>query len=291
MHKKEANYSIVVLIVMVCIGVIFFTFIGGHPTGHVVFQIGDEEGLEDKVKDFVNRMPLTRYAGDGAQVCLLIDIGNNEVYSFQIFKDSGVIDVSHSPFSRYCSNDINNIGGEDFVIKYVDYGSFIDHYNDPTCEKFIRGGGGKDFYYLPSEFIMDGGIPVCNDLFRERYCNAVAQCITNREMHIRGLDCCIERKGIYALPSFFWDVKMLIAAIGVLLLLVVLTGGLVFHKIKVAKEAEKTKKEKLIRGQKELEMYIKDTKCQGFDRETIEEHLLSIGWKKEDIDKAFEKFM
>jgi hypothetical protein len=291
MHKKEANYSIVILIAMVCVGVIFFSFIKGNYTGNIVFQIGDEATLEDKVGEFANKMPLTRYAGDGAHICLLIDVGNNEVYSFQIFKNNGNIEVTPSPYSRYCENDVNNTGSEDFVIKYVDYDSFIDNYENPTCDKFVNNGNGEDFYYLQSEFMKPGGIPVCNDLFRERYCSAVAQCISNREMHLKGLDCCIERKGIYALPSFFWDIKILVITAGVLLILIVLTGGLVVHKLTKLRELEKTRKEMLSKGQKQLEKYVKDTKDQGFRREMVEKHLLSLGWKKEDIDKAFEKYM
>jgi hypothetical protein len=292
MHKKEVDYSIVIIIVMVCIGVIFFGFLNyGGVTGKAVFQLGDEETLEDKVTELANKFPLTRYAGDGAEVCLLIDVGNNEVYSYQIYKNAGVIEVTSSPFSRYCSNDINNEGSEDIVIKYVDYDSFLDHLDDPTCAKFVRGGAGEDFYFLPSELVIPGGTPVCNNIFSERYCPAVAQCLSKREMHLKGFDCCIEKKGIYALPAVFWDIRILVATIGVLLILVVLTGGVVVHKYSKYKELDKRRKDMLLKGRKELETYIKETKDMGFDRAAIEKHLLQIGWKKEDIDRAFEKLM
>ncbi len=291
MYKKEANHSIIILIVMVCVGIIFFSFINSNLTGNVVFQIGDEETLEDKVRGLANNHPLTKYAGDGAEVCLLIDVGNNEVYSYQIYKNQGRIEVTPDIYSRYCSNDINNKGSEDLVIKYVDYDSFIDHYNNPTCEKFITGGNGEDFYYLESEFVKSGGMPVCNELFRERYCSAVAQCISKRDMHIRGLDCCIEKTGIYALPAIFWDIRILAATVGVLLILIVLTGGLITHKYLKYRELERKRKEMLSKGQKELEKYVKDTKNLGFKRDIVEKHLIALGWKKDHIDKAFEKHM
>ncbi len=290
MHKKEVNYSIVILIVMVCIGTIFFS-INKTITGNAVFQIGDEETLENKVRELVNDFPLTSHAGDGAEICLLIDVGNNEVYSYQIYKNKGRIEVTPNPYSRYCSNDINNLGSEDFVIKYVDYDSFMDHYENPTCERFIKGGAGEDFYYLPSEFIKPGGMPVCDDVFRERYCDAIAQCISKREMHLKGMDCCIEKKGIYALPALFWDIKILAATVGVLLILIVLTGGIVIHRYVKLNELERKRKEMLTKGQKELEKYVKHTKHLGFERHTVEKHLKGLGWKKEHIDKAFEKHM
>lgn len=290
MHKKEVNYSIVILIVMVCIGIIFFSFLQGEITGNAVFQLGDEETLLQKVVELANRLPLVAAAGPGAEACILIDVGNDEVYSFQVFNNKGKIEVNPS-LTRYCSNDGNNTGSEDFIIKYVDYDSFIDHYNNPTCEKFIRNSAGEDFYYLPSEFIRVGGTPVCNDLFRDRYCQAVAQCISKRQMHLNGLDCCIEKKGIYALPFIFWDTKILVAIVGVLLILIVLTAGLILHKHTQLKHLEKKRKEILSKGQKQLEKYVKDTKDMGFKREVVETHLKHIGWKKDHIDKAFEKHM
>ena len=136
-----------------------------------------------------------------------------------------------------------------------------------------------------------GGIPVCNDLFRERYCDAVAQCLSKRDMHLKGFDCCIEKTGIYALPAVFWDIRVLAATIGVLLILIILTGGLVSHRYLKLRDLERKRKEILSKGQKELEKYVKHTKHLGFERHIVEKHLKGIGWKKEHIDKAFEKHM
>ncbi|MBI2147228.1 hypothetical protein HYU19_01995, partial [Candidatus Woesearchaeota archaeon] len=165
---KKGDYTVLVLFVVVSAALLSILFLKQDtPTGYAVFD-GNLDVLKGKVEQFVRTMPLTALAGDGAEVCLII-YDNENAYTFDLFKSNGQVEVTYNPYSRYCDNDINDHGREDFVIQYIDYESFLSHAADPACELLKSTGAGQDFYYLPSEFMQQGGVPVCNDLFKERY--------------------------------------------------------------------------------------------------------------------------
>ncbi len=236
-----------------------------------------------QVRAYASSFPLTKQAGNGAEICLLIDFGDNNVKSFDIFKDAGVVEVQESRFSRYCNNDPSNSGSEDFIIKFVSYESFKSSLENPSCKKLTENAGGKDFYYLPSEFIQDGGKPVCNRLFQVRYCPVIRQCTTNKQMPSLGMDCCIVKTGLYRIPGYgtwqFW------ASVG---LMFFVTFFLVFIVIHLKHKEERLEKKQATYYASEVEDYILNGMKTGHTEEEIRDKLLDAGWEEEFIEPVFE---
>lgn len=261
---------------------LLFLFSSHMVTAQVSFQAGDEKTLQRKIVSMANTFPLTRYAGDGADVCLVINAAPNKTFSYRVFKNSELVEVTASPYSTYCANDIYNKGPEDFVIQYVDYDSFIDHYRDPSCENFKHSGNGEDFYYLESEFVAKGGVPVCNALFQERYCPAVRQCLGRNEMKFRSLDCCIERR-VFEIPGGFSNMYFLIAL--ALLLAAIFISSMVFvrhhHQSMLLQPQQKQQ------VTRDLLMYTEKALSLGYSQEEVKVHLSQLGWQKETIELAF----
>ncbi len=244
------------------------------------FLPGDEETVRQQVIALANNFPPTHYAGDGADVCLVIDAAPNGTLSYRLFKNAGVIEVTPSPYSTYCANDIYDRGPEDLVIQYVDYDSFLDHYRDPSCQNFKESGDGEDFYYLPSEFVQQGGTPVCNALFQERYCPAVKQCLSAKEMRLSGLGCCVERR-VFEIPGIFSNMYFLIGLAVLLAIIFIIT--MVTH----GHQELATQQEERQRVTRELLVYIDRALALGYPPNEVESHLHELGWEREALDVAF----
>jgi len=281
--KKEVDYTILVIMVVVSIAILSIIALKSNsPTGYVVFD-GNEETLKTQVGEFVRRFPLTALAGDGAEVCLIITAGS-EQYTFDLFKSNGNVEVTAMPYSRYCDNDFNNKGSEDIVIQYVDYDSFVSHLNNPSCELLKSTGAGEDFYYLPSEFVEVGGIPVCNALFQERYCPAVRACASAAEMKTLGFGCCLlgkeqPRSSLTAVLTnkYLWFF--------IFLFLFGFTIILVVYLIEQRKEQkDKESFEKCVR---ELKHYIDYCLESGRTEKEVREILLRQGWANDIVDYVF----
>lgn len=245
----------------------------------ISFRSGDEETVRQQVIALANNFPPTHYASDGADICLVIDAAPNATLSYRLFKNAGVIEVTPSPHSTYCANDIYNRGPEDLVIQYVDYDSFLDHYRDPSCQNFKESGDGEDFYYLPSEFVQEGGMPVCNTLFQERYCPAVRQCLSTKEMRLSGLGCCVERR-VFEIPGIFSNAYFLIALailIAAIFIVTMVTHG--HHELDRPEERQQVTRELLV--------YIDRALALGYPPNEVENHLGELGWEREALDVAF----
>lgn len=245
-------------------------------------EIPDISTVTKQVSSLVSAMPLTKYAADGAQICLLIRTGEETFLSFDIFKEGGVVEVTPSPQNIYCDNTPANEGPEDFVIQYVDYDAFQRHVRDPSCENLKTGGAGRDFYFYPSEFMEQGGNPVCNDVFEQRYCDAVRQCASNTEMRAGGLGCCVEYGPLLGNRAFL---AILIAA---------LLGSFIvalFFILKKSKE-EYAEEHMELYAQKigELREFIASEIREGYSTRDIREQLQSIGWSDDAISAAMLEF-
>jgi hypothetical protein len=241
------------------------------------------DDLLAQVRAFANSFPLTKKAGNGAEICLLIDFGDNNVKSFDIFKDAGLVEVQESQFSRYCNNDPGNSGSEDFIIKYVSYEKFKSSMHTSSCKKLKENAGGKDFYYLPSEFIQEGGKPVCNRLFQVRYCPVIQQCVTNKDMPALGMDCCIVKTGLYRIPGYgTWQFWASVA------LMFFVTFFLVFIIIHLKHKEERLEKKQATYYASEVEDYIISGLKTGHTEDEVREKLLDAGWEEEFVDPVFE---
>lgn len=253
-------------------------------TGLTVAEV-NEETLFSEVQRLLQEFPLTRHAGSGAEMCLLIDLGDNNVKSFDLFKSQQRLSVSESKFSRYCSNDITNGGSEDLVIKYTSYEAFRRHLEDPSCDRMKKLLASQELLYLPSEFIQPGGQPICNGLFQDRYCNAINRCLGFHELPAFGLDCCIQQPPQPAMPG--WGTKAFIAMIFILLILVILSIVVAVHiKHKHEEQAQQETEE----YQTQIEQFLEQGLANGYTKSELKQELMNDGWDEEFIDPIIRGF-
>lgn len=297
--KKEVTravgYTVLVLLLFGGMLLVEESSVSDTPLGITGYQVAEEtaqslasetpipEDLLAQVRTFANSFPLTKNVGDGAEVCLLIDFGSNNVKSFDLYKDGGVVEVTESKYSTYCNNNPNNEGSEDFVIQYVDYASFKDHVASPTCDKFKSNGQGTDFYYLPSEFVKPGGDLVCNRILQLRYCPSIRQCLKNSEMAKMGLSCCIEKKGLYRIPGFgTW--QFYFSTIGFFIILF----SAIFLILHFKHKEEQIEKKESTYYASQVEEYILAGFKTGHPEEEIHQKLIDAGWDEAFIAPVFE---
>ncbi len=302
--KKEgvraAGYTLLIILLFAALLVIEDSSSDSYsaPLGITGYQVAEEiaesiitettgppvpEDLLAQVRTFANSFPLTKDVGDGAEVCLLIDFGNNTIKSFDLYKDLGVVEVTESKYSTYCNNNPDNQGSEDFVIRYVDYASFKDHVASPTCDKFRSNGQGTDFYYFPSEFVKPGGAPVCNRVFQLRYCPALRSCLKNSDFAKMDMRCCIEKKGLYRIPGFgTW--YFYLSAAGFFIILFATIFFIIHFK---HQEAQIEKKEATYHATQVGDYILKGINT-GHTEEEIRQKLIDAGWEDEFIAPVFE---
>lgn len=292
-----------------------------------------EQSLQLEVATLVNAFPLTKFAGGGADICIIIPSSDDpaKTHSYRALKADNETTVTPYPHSTYCENDPNNKGPQDFVIQYVDHESFLDHVQDPSCRNFKTSGAGEDFYYLPSKFMEAGGNPVCNEVFRQRYCPAVQQCLSNAEMKAHGLGCCSGGGILDALLSLFGSkqetptqempgtleslssgrqgtgkTQGFFPVLALLLLALVLAGVCIITLVIVKKHHKKerpagaaapttsvqaTAATASVSVTPDLVNYIHNAVSLGYSREQIEAYLLQLGWEKEAIDAAYNQVL
>ncbi len=245
-------------------------------------EIPNIKTVTSQVSALVSSSPLTQYAADGADMCFLIRTGERSFLSFDILKEDGTVHIDPSPASIYCDNTPANEGPEDLVIQYVSYDAFLRHVSEPSCEMLKTGGAGREFYYLPSQFVQAGGMPVCDSTFEERYCPAVRACASNAEMRAGGLRCCIEPGAILGNTAVVVIILFALIASFLITLLIILRKG----KAKGAQKAMALRAEKI----SELREFIENEIKQGYSTRDIREHLLRTGWSKDAIDSAMEPY-
>src|SRR3989344_3520681 len=189
--KEERFYFYTVMISFVVISFSFVMF-STEPTitGYVIYP--DYEELKPQIQELADNFPLIQHISDGSSICTEIvlsrdEAGNEVSYSYKIKKEDGKISVIDSRYSTYC----DGFRDEDFIIKFVSYDRFDELRKNPTCDKFIKGGAGEYFYYLPSKFMNAGGLAECNEEFKDKYCPALYSCIDQTYMAAAKLRCCL----------------------------------------------------------------------------------------------------
>ncbi|KHO50627.1 MAG: hypothetical protein QT07_C0008G0005 [archaeon GW2011_AR16] len=247
-------------------------------TGLAVAEV-DDQTLFGEVQRLLQQFPITKHLGSGSEFCLLVKTGETNFKSFDIFKSGSKVSVAPSPYSTYCSNDINNQGSEDFVFQYNTYDAFKQHLDQPDCGKFRELLKTEQIYYLASEFVQSGGKPVCNALFQERYCSAAMQCVPYHELPALGLDCCIGQQPQSTFPAF--GSQAFVAMIFLFVVLVLLSVLVLVH-IKHKHQEQEAGEAK--EHQHQVEAFIDEGLEDGYSKDELKEALLEQGWDEQTID-------
>ena len=254
-------------------------------TGLVTYGTQDE--VQQQVESFVAAFPPLRFSGEGANMCLLIDLGYDSFYAYAIQKSGNQVTVTPIP-SMDCG------GQRDFVMKFV----------NPACGEFLVGGHGEQFWYLASRMWPQGGSPTCNAEFQQKYCTALYYCGEPADLS-SALSCCSKdqltpaqqtlaasaaQSGIdknargpksAVLESPLSNMKAILAwGLGVLIVIALVMGALLL--MRKEQGAHEIKKEDV--SAQTLREYIKSTHAAGFSEGEIASELRQKGWPEDMID-------
>ncbi|MFC1691123.1 hypothetical protein ACFL0W_02975 [Nanoarchaeota archaeon] len=308
----ELGYGFFVILIILSL---FHASITGLAVEDQPSTISDIQKTDQDIKrdleNFIQRFPLTSLAGEGARVCILIPNQGN-ILSFLVQKESGSPSLSEADYS--CGGQFEN----DFIISYTNLDSFYKHSGDPSCGNLINGGRGVDFYYYPSRLMEQGGIPVCDSEFQQKYCAAVSFCAKEELLMQRQLSCCSEsqlsdeqktmisgaidqygylsKSAITESPSAmkFSRVNVMLQQNYAYLLAIiafVIIFGVSLEVLHAKKSAAKKQKQSALSPEayEELKNYVGSALKQGYDENTMKRFLLSYGWPEDNVNKAIEE--
>lgn len=277
MHGKKGGVDRIVLVLIILLLFLgtLSTLFQDPLTGLQVYNATINDVRED-VERLADNLPFTPETG--AQACVLVDMGQDTVYSYDLTRSGATTQVEERPHSRYCDNNGQLQGPEDFVIKFTSYDALQRVAEGPSCALLEQAGETGDFHYLPSRFIQEGGMPVCDQEFSQRYCGAVRTCVdadTMREL----FPCCVEREPFLqrAISPDSWIMWVAIA-IGVL---GIGLGAFFF--------IEKRSFQLPVAERERLNDYINSLRQRGYIDEQIKEHLRRAGWPDDVLDRFFPK--
>lgn len=166
------------IIIGIVLAIIVLTF-GYRTVGRAIAFPTDEE-LMSKTKDLIDSSPAA--AISDLDACIIVQIQDRK-FSYDITRQGGVTAVEKSEY------DCDGQSGEDIVMKFLHYSSFLKFTNDPSnCNLWINNGDGTDFYWLPSKAVNPGFTANCDT----KLCPAITQCIPDEaNLTQMGLGCCV----------------------------------------------------------------------------------------------------
>jgi hypothetical protein len=315
--KKDGDYSVLyrgaahIVFIFLIVYVISIFFI--HPeffgnaslTGYAVYE-GDvaKQKLETALSgaSFVNMI-------SNANICVLIrDLDREHVLKVRK-TPMGVTVVDSNDY--YCDGK----AVEDLIIKFVSYDAFIELMDSFTVENVVAGRAGNSYYILDSKLVKPGGDVVCDQSFKDNFCNAVMQLGTPEQLIAGDMYCCLDsltrdqqrllsdhlaesgfenEMATVEEPAEIPNLSYLFVIIlGVFILLGV--GVFLFRrKPKVpVKPVEVTKPVVPMQAppedprMRQLKDYIVNTLKVGYPREQVYQYLQQQGWRPELLNKAF----
>ncbi|MEM4337143.1 MAG: hypothetical protein QXG86_04010 [Candidatus Woesearchaeota archaeon] len=214
--------------------------------------------------------------GEGAPICIVVEIDNQTTYYFNISRRDNFVSVEE----KYCADpDQDNI-----IIKFNSYEDLLLLKSNP--QKFIKEKRNKGYYIFPSNFVKEGGEVACDYQFQKNYCPPLYYHFNKREIAETTLVCCAnyelteeekalikslkkEKLGILEAPLEF-----ITTPTGVILV----TGGILFIIILTALI--------IIKPKNPLLDYVSSAKRQGFSEEQIKQALIEGGWDEATVNEA-----
>ena len=123
---------------------------GESVTGLALY--GTQQDVLGEVEALTRVAEPLRFIGEGANLCLLVNLGIDSYYAYQLQKSETGITIT--PMREW------DCGGKsDFLLKFVGYEEFRQFARQPTCSALRAGGRGNPFWYLPSQLWPQGNSP------------------------------------------------------------------------------------------------------------------------------------
>ncbi len=217
-----------------------------------------------------------RLLGEGAEICLVVDIDNQTTYYYQLVKSGNLLDVQET----YCADS----GQDNVIINVNSYDDLLSARQN--LRDFIIEKRNTAYYLFPSNYIQPAGEVQCTPSFQQRYCGALYKYFTSSQLASRDMVCCanyelspeqrsalteIRRGKEEAAAPFFFSTT------GIMIIISVIVAVIIVLTIV------------LTRGKSPLDEYIEKTKKQGYADEQIMNYLVQSGWPAEEVAKVLRK--
>ena len=246
------------------------------PTGYAAFA------TKEQAKSVIGSLASessTQLLGEGAQICIVVQIDANNTYYYKITSSGGSSNVEEA----YCADP----GQDNLIVKFNSYDDLLSARSG--SKTFITEKRNTGYYIFPSNYVQIGGIVQCAQSFQQKYCAILYNYFTKQEMTSMDLSCCAnyeltaeQQATLQAVkagkPStlqspidFLFSTTGIIAVIAVIVIIVV-ASSLVIAKPK-----------------NPLADYVKTTRVQGYGDEDIKNTLAESGWDEKTIDEALKR--
>jgi len=246
------------------------------PTGYATFATRDEAKTVVNILAADSSMQLL---GEGAQICIVVEIDSNNTYYYRITKTGGSSNIEET----YCADP----GQDNIIVKFNSYNDLLSARAGP--KNFIIEKRNRGYYIFPSNYVQSGGILQCTQSFQQKYCAAFYNYFTKSELAAIDLACCAnyeltaEQKatleqikkgkpaGIQFPAGFFFSTTGIIVIIGVIVTVLIVSSLLI------------------AKPKNPLTEYVKTVRNSGYSDEDIKNVLLQSGWDEKTIDDALKK--
>lgn len=246
-------------------------FSGATPiTGHAIFD--SVESAQSSIQEILRTSEISTI-GSNAKMCIIVK-NNTDPVSFKVRKIGDVFNVNSAPF--YCDGKEN----EDIVIAFESYDTLLST-KDNGLEDSIPSQDtvNPSLSIWESKYVKAGGLVTCDDDFKKKYCTFITNELSKSEMKSYGITCCNPAPtGSGKIFSFIVDYWWIFA---IIVFCILLGGGAILLFSNKAEQPENFSYETSLR-------YIENMRNHGFGDITIAETMAKNGWKKPDIDKAFD---
>ncbi len=291
--SKKSNYgtteNAVLILILVVIAVL---------SGLTILKYGGITGLAAQSPEVVltdiKELAATdavKFLGDNAIICIRIQMDTDNIYSYEITKNSASI--------------VQSCNQNSIIVKFLSYYVFKKFKTDPLQEYLTNKN--INFFAEQSNYFSPALGVVCSDEFKANYCGLGYFYFTKDEMKRLGIDCCADyvltagQQGIakekqveqatyvqsITVKSNMW---MWVSGAAIMIVLGGFVGVLTLRKKPAAQPQQKFQPAQQAFAPQpvnpELARYVQQSLAQGLTQEQIRQSLLNVGWDENSVNGA-----
>jgi hypothetical protein len=273
--KKYIEIEIAVTFVVFWL-LIIITSISQNPgliTGYTILS-NPEEG-QSAIQQIL-RNDIFNSIGNGAKLCINIKNNEDEIFSYKVRKHGGHFRVEEA--MHYC----DGVKNEDFVFTFENYDTVLKTKKDFNIDLFKSTTPNDNFKIWESSYVKVGGMVMCDDNFKDRYCSFLDEQFTKKEQKALGINCCTdtEKQSLTPFGIIINIFKRYIWLISLILIGILLGIGTILLLGQTDEEIQPD-------IENQLRCYIEEARRRDFGDKDIKCKLLEAGWEENYIDKTF----
>ncbi|MBT7902474.1 hypothetical protein HN587_01330 [Candidatus Woesearchaeota archaeon] len=299
--ESTNNFLIhIAFIFFLVLGLVFIIGSGGEITGNLVVDV-----VQAKTK-LGGALNSAAFLKDQQDMSFCVGINSENTTPTWLKATTGQYGWNVEETKEYCAG----LNSEELVVKFNDYNSFLETMKSFTPSSLLAGRAGEKFFILESKYVKKGGDVVCDQEFKEKYCNSAITVYSKEELIHADLICCVtdlseEQQNILnqhqketgfdnelasqsKKPGFVDGIKKLSLILFLALFVMLLVVALVVHQKHIKKIEKLRKSQELhVHHKTKLMSFIEDAQSKGYNSGDIRQHLLKLGWQETAINQAF----